>query len=364
MTTNSPFLSDITPDWEGLLHCIRRNGTPSRVHSIELFLDREVQTVLCDRFDLLDGLDVDDPYYAQKRHIRIQRFLGYDHVSCGIEDMELPLKHTIIEDTADLQKEGGRKYAEEHIGPITNWAEFEAYPWPDPHAASTRSFEWYQANLPDDMCIIGYNGVGHFAEYLSWLMGYETLCLSLYDQRDLVAAISERLLEIFAVAIQRMLEFDRVKVIWGSDDMGFKTGPLISPDDLREFVLPGHKVMAQMSHQAGRLYILHSCGNLSTIMEDLIKDVGIDALHSFEDTIVSVISIKQQYGDRMAVLGGIDVDFLCRSTPAKVRQRVRHTLVNCMPGGGYCLGTGNSVANYIPVDNYLAMLDEGRRFRP
>ena len=41
---------------------------------------------------------------------------------------------------------------------------------------------------------------------------------------------------------------------------------------------------------------------------------------------------------------------------------MRHTLDLCMPGGGYCLGTGNSVANYIPLDNYLAMLDEGRRW--
>jgi uroporphyrinogen decarboxylase len=365
VTINSPFSVEIAPNWEGLLQCIRRTGTPSRVHFIELFLDQEVQTAICDRFELLDGLGSDDPFYAQKRHISIQRFLGYDHVSCGIEEMELPLHQTTIEDTSTvLRRDRGRTFVEEHIGPITNWAEFEAYPWPDPHAASTRSFEWYQDHLPEDMCIVGYNGVGHFAEYLTWLMGYETLCYALYDQRDLVAAISERLLEIFTVTIRRMLEFDRVKIIWGSDDMGFKTGPLIGPDDLREFVLSGHSVMAQMSHQAGRPYILHSCGNLSTIIEDLIEDVGIDALHSFEDTIVSVIDMKQRYGDRIALLGGIDVDFMSRSTPDQVRRRARHTLESCMPGGGYCLGTGNSVTNYIPVENYLAMLDEGRRFRP
>jgi uroporphyrinogen decarboxylase len=99
-------------------------------------------------------------------------------------------------------------------------------------------------------------------------------------------------------------------------------------------------------------------------MEDLINDVGIDAKHSFEDTIESVIDAKRLYGDRIALLGGIDVDFLCRSDEKQVRRRVRETLEKCMPGGGYVLGTGNSVANYIPVDNYLAMLDEGRRFRP
>ena len=85
-------------------------------------------------------------------------------------------------------------------------------------------------------------------------------------------------------------------------------------------------------------------------------------LHSFEDTIKTVEETKRIYGDRIAVLGGIDIDFLCRADEAAVRRRTRTTLDKCQLGGGYCLGTGNSVANYIPLDNYLAMLDEGRRF--
>jgi uroporphyrinogen decarboxylase len=359
---NNRFCVDTTPDWEGLVRCIRRQGTPERVHVIELFLDPEVQTAICDRYDLLDGLDLGGPFFEQKRLVVLQRFLGYDYVRCGLDGLDMPLKRTSIEDTADLARQGGRSYMEEHRGPITNWEEFEAYPWPDPESASTRSLEWYEANLPEDMCIIGSGGFGHFAEYLTWLMGYETLCYSLYDQRDLVAAISARLVEMYRNVVGRMLEFERVKLIWGSDDMGFRTGTLISPDDLREFVLPGHRLMAQMSHAAGRPYLLHSCGNLSAIMEDLIEDVSIDAIHSFEDTIETVVSAKAQYGDRIALLGGIDVDFLCRASEGRIRQRVRYTLEVCMPGGGYCLGTGNSVANYIPLDNYLAMLDEGRKY--
>jgi uroporphyrinogen decarboxylase len=358
-----PFSVDITPNWEGLVRCIERKGTPDRVYLIELLWDEEIQTTICDRYGLSDGLDPGDAFYGQKRLVRLQRFLGYDFVRCSLDGWEMPLKRTAVEDTAELQRQAGRSYMEEHEGPITNWEEFEAYPWPDLDLASTRSLEWYEANLPDDMCIIGSGGFAHFAEYLTWLMGYETLCYSLYDQRELVAAISQRLIDLYRRFLERLLEFDRVKLIWGSDDMGFRSGTLISPDDLREFVLPGHKLMAQMSHAAGRPYLLHSCGNLAAIIGDLIEDVGIDAKHSFEDTIESVVSAKAQYGDQIAVLGGIDMDFLCWASEAQVRQRVRDTLEDCMPGGGYCLGTGNSVANYLPLDNYLAMLDEGRKFK-
>jgi len=358
----TPFAVPVTPDWEGLAGSILRRGTPRRVHAIELFLDREISDAICERYDLLSDLEHSDAFFEQKREIRVQRFLGYDFVRCGLSDFTMPLSYLQAADTADLQREGGRSFVDEHRGPIATWEEFESYPWPDASSVSTRALEWYEANLPEDMCVIGSGGFAHFAEYVVWLMGYETLCIALFEQRDLVAAIARKLVDMYKVFLRQILSFERVKIIWGSDDMGFRGGTLISPADLREFVLPGHKAMAEMSHAAGRPYLLHSCGNLELIMDDLIDDVGIDAKHSFEDTIERVTEVKATYGRRIGLLGGIDVDFLCRSDEAAVRERVRHTLDVCMRGSGYCLGTGNSVANYIPLDNYLAMLDEGRRF--
>jgi uroporphyrinogen decarboxylase len=356
------FSVSVTPDWEALRACIERKGTPHRVHYIELFLDWEVQEAIGKKFNLFDGLDANDPHFLQKWTVRIQRFLGYDYVRQGVDEIEMPLHRASTDDTAALQREDGRSFVDESRGPITSWEEFEQYPWPDPAQMTFRALEWYERNLPDDMCVIGSGGFAHFAEYLNWLMGYETLCYALYDDRELVQAIAGRLLDLYTVMLEHILEFERVNIIWGSDDMGFKTGPLISPNDLREFVLPGHKKMAAMAHAAGRPYLLHSCGDLGTIMKDLIEDVKIDAKHSFEDTIEDVRDVKRRYGDRIALLGGIDVDFLCRADEAAVRARVRDTLDVCLPGGGYCLGTGNSVANYIPLGNYLAMLDEGRKY--
>lgn len=358
----SPFTVDVAPDWEAFIACIRRSGTPRRVHHIELFLDTEVQLALGERFGLHADLDPSDPWHDLKRQIELQAFLGYDYIRCGVEGADFPLHRIEAEDTAAIARKGGRSYVDENKGPITNWAEFEAYPWPEPEEMTTRRLEWLEDNLRDDMCVVGGGGFAHFAEYLSWLMGYTTLCYALYEQRDLVQAIADKLNALFEKSTALILEFSRVKAVWGSDDMGFRGGTLISPGDMRAFVLPGHKRIAEMSHDAGRPYLLHSCGNLADIMEDLIDGVGIDAKHSFEDTIERVTELKETYGQRIALLGGIDVDFLCRAEEEAVRRRVRQTLAACQPGGGYCLGTGNSVANYLPLDNYLAMLDEGRRW--
>ena len=344
--------------YKDLLTNILCNGTPKRVHHIELYHDAEVRDAIAERFELMAGVRPDDPHYEHKKLIAVNRFCGFDIVQSGLVGMEMTFRRLTAEDTAEMKRATGRNFMDEHAGPITNWQEFEQYPWPDPSApAATQDLEWFQDNFPDDMCLTCLTG--HFAEFLSWLMGYETLCYALYDQRDLVTALAKKITEFHVAELKRMLQFDCVKIIWGSDDMGYKTALLISPDDMRQFVLPGHKKLAEMAHAAGRIYMLHSCGNLTDIMDDLIHDVKLDAKHSFEDTIEDVRKVKHTYGQHMALLGGIDMDFLCRADAPAIRKRVRETLDVCMPGGGYCLGTGNTAANYIPLDKYLTMVDEG-----
>jgi len=347
-------------DYEAFLRNIKRDGPPERVFHAELFLDPEVVQAVADRFELADGLDRNDPHYADRLQIAVHRFLGYDYVRASPEGFALEYTYSVTDDTAEAARDDGRSWMEEHRGPITSWEDFEKYPWPDLGKIGTESLEWFSENLPDDMCII--SGGLAFCEHLCWLMGYESLCYALYEDRDLVRAIYGKIYELEVAKLKTFLQFDRVKVIWGSDDMGFKTATMISPEDLREFVFPGHKKLAEMAHEAGRPYFLHSCGRRTEIYGDLIDDVKIDAIHSFEDTIERVTDTKREYGSRLSLLGGIDVDFLCRSSPERIRARVRDTLDVCMRGGGYALGSGNSVANYIPLDNFLAMVDEGRLY--
>jgi uroporphyrinogen decarboxylase len=146
------------------------------------------------------------------------------------------------------------------------------------------------------------------------------------------------------------------------DDMGFKTGPMIAPRHLRRFVFPVQKRIAAVAHEQGMPFILHSCGNLEAIMDDLIDDVGVDAKHSFEDVIEPVEFFTARYGDRAATIGGVDMDLLARGIPEQVRARTRKALAACAPSGSFILGSGNTIANYVPPANFLAMLDEGWKY--
>jgi uroporphyrinogen decarboxylase len=351
----------IEPDYESLLRNLRREGTPKRVHFMELFWDGEIGDAIWERFDLGRDLDPRDPDYLRWRNIRLHRFLGYDYVPVALGNAALPHEnYAVAADTAGLGRQGGRSWLDEHTGPIRTMEDFERYPWPDPAAADTSDIEWHSKHVPEDMCLRA--GSHSVFEYVTWLMGYEGLCFALHDDPELVDAMFERVGAIFNAWCKLLAQFERMPILFGGDDMGHRTGTMVSAQVLKDKSLVWHQRNAEVAHERGKLYILHACGNLEELMPTLIEQVKLDGKHSFEDVIEPVTVAKRRWGDRLSLIGGIDVDFMCRADEAQVRRRVRETLDICQPGGGYCLGTGNSVTNYIPLENYLAMLDEGRRY--
>ena len=208
----------------------------------------------------------------------------------------------------------GRAWSDQHQGVIASWEDFERYPWPKVEEFDFFPFEYIDAHLPDGMGMITCHGGGIY-EHLSWIMSYEGLCLALFDKPDLVKAwVADRIGGLLVQFYGHLLDLGRVIAVFQGDDMGFKTATLISPQHLREYILPWHRRYAELAHRGAR-YILHSCGNLTMIMPDLVDAVGIDAKHSFEDAIIPAPEFQERYGSRIAVLGGLDIDILTREIP-------------------------------------------------
>lgn len=372
----------VEPDVEALINCIRRQGQPQRVYYIELFLDEEIQQRLCERFEI--GADITRDEFAEvKRRVQLHRFLGYDAFRADLKITELwELNGLSSEDTAcprprafcESRNRGeagrraqlaGRKrdehsWMQEHAGPIQSWQDYEEFPWPSVSQIDFGPIEWLEKNLPENMGC--YDLTAGILGTVTRLLGMESLCFKIFDEPELVEAVCQKVGLFYVGLTKTFCDFSCMKLVWGADDMGFRSGTLVSPDFLRERILPWHKKCADIAHEHGRVYLLHSCGNLEQIMDDLIDEVGIDAKHSYEDIIMPATQAKQRYGDRLGILGGIDMDMLCAAGERGIRRQVRRTLEICMPGGGYCLGTGNTVANYMPLENYLVMLDEGRNW--
>jgi uroporphyrinogen decarboxylase len=347
------------PDFGRYLTALRR-GEPAQVPFCELKLDPEVVEALLEEPLVPPDTPEDKALDAHWRNwIRCLASLGYDdvRVSC---DIPLVRERTPSGDTA-IYSRGDREWQPETEGPIRNWEDLERYPWPTPEKTDYTVLETAARHLPDGMKISASTH-GGVLEWAMWLMGYVPFSLALYDDPGLVAEVFRRVGELMAAAAEAMAGLEYVGALFMGDDMGHKHGTLVAPQVIRDHALPWHKRIADAAHAAGKPYIFHSCGDLAEIMDDLIGYCGIDAKHSFEDTIIPVGEAKRQWGDRIAICGGVDMDKLARWPEYRLREYVRGILEECAPGGGYLLGSGNSVTNYVPVGNYLAMLDEGLRF--
>ncbi len=284
--------------------------------------------------------------------------MGYDIVRFEL-GLPFPERKLLTLDTAPAAVKD-RAWANEHAGAIASWEDFERYPWPRVEDFDFFAFEYVNAHLPEGMGLISSHGGGIF-EHLSWIMSMEGLGYALYENPDLIAAITDRLGGLMTGFNRRLLTLDRLVALFPGDDMGYRKGTMVSPDHLRRYVLPWHKRFAAMAHDRGIPYYLHTCGRVTAVMDDLINDIGIDGKHSFEDAIVPAEEFQRSYGDRIAVLGGIDLNILAGKGPVEVRQRVRELMETCGKRGRYAVGSGNSVPSYVPVENYLAMVDEARR---
>lgn len=364
------------PDFENLRRTLLREGPPGPVPFFELFADPGmVEAVLGEEFPInlhhyLDAPPVELPedevpglLKSMEMYVRFCREVGYDYVFM-LTGFSLPRSFATAADTADTRNwpTGQRYWQDEANGPIQSWADFEAYPWPRAEELKHAALEYVNQIVPDGMKVAAFNYGGVF-ENATWLMGLESFSFALHDQPDLVEAICQRVGELVSATAAQVATIDNVELVVLSDDLGFFSSTLVAPDVIRRLVLPHYKKVAVTVHEAGKLLVFHSCGNMYKLMDDLIDDVGIDSKHSFEDKILPVEEAYSRWGDRVAILGGVDMDLLARGTEKAVRARTREILDACgVNGTGYCLGSGNTAANYIPKQNYLAMLDEGRRW--
>jgi uroporphyrinogen decarboxylase len=209
--------------------------------------------------------------------------------------------------------------------------------------------------LPRGMKLIPLSNDG-LLENVIKLVGLETLCIMVIEEpglaQDIFTEVGSRLVSYYRQAAA----FKSVGACMVNDDWGFKTSTMFSPQLMRQLVFPWHRRMVEEIHGAGKPAILHSCGHFETIVDEIIDDIRFDGRHSYEDTVMPVEMAYEKYHDRLAILGGIDMNFISRSTPLEVYHRSQGMLERAACRGGYALGTGNSVPEYVPDANYFAMI--------
>jgi uroporphyrinogen decarboxylase len=252
-----------------------------------------------------------------------------------------------------------RKWASESHGIITSEAEFERYVFPREEDFDYSRFERVRTLLPDGMGVIGQYG-DIFT--MTWeMMGFEAFSMAMYENPDLVRALNIRLGDLVVSMFRYFASSDAVDVLWYSDDIAYASGLMISPKALREYVFPWLKKIGDLARASRKPLIYHTDGVLYDVFEDIIA-CGVDAIHPIEPKAMDIGEVKRRYGDRLCLIGNVDVDMLSRGTPEQIRTQVRRNIELAGYDGGYCAGSGNSIPEYVKVENYRAMLAAVREF--
>jgi len=334
------------PDFENLLKVLRRE-VPPRPVLMELFMNYTVYTKFCDP-KYLDGKeDISNMVMMASAFAN----LGYDYFTTWPSGFGFPQKGRESKQTTTLN----------HEAAIYDRKSFDEYKWLEPEDFSMEHLAKVEPYVPQGIKAVMV-GPGGVLENIIGIMGYDNLCTQVYENPQLVSDVAENVGKRLVRYYEMATEYNIIGAVFGNDDWGFNTQTMLSPKHMREYIFPWHKKIVEAVHSRNKPCILHSCGNPAEVMDDIVDDIKYDGRHSYEDNIIPVEDFYEKYHDRIAVIGGIDVNFIVTKTPEEIKERSKKMLERVALRGGYALGTGNSVPEYIPVDNYLAMLSAAYDF--
>ncbi len=336
------------PDLSSFISALKRekiNRIPIAelgIHPIikEKFLGRKIQTV--------------------KDEIEFWSSAGYDYVKLQPK-VDFKQYKKEFQKKYDVENQSvNRNWSSEEVGFILNDADYENYSFPKVNEINYEIFDEAAKFIPENFGIIGQYG-DIFT--MTWeLMGFENFSFALFENYDLVKKINQDIGRLVVNMFENMISAPQVCAIWYSDDIAFASGLIVSPEILEDLFFPWLKKIGSLAALYNKPFIYHSDGFLFDVMEKII-DCGVTTLHPIETKAMDIKEVKQRFGDKLSLIGNIDVDLLARGTVQEVNCAVINNIESVGLNGGYCVGSGNSITEYVKFENYLAMINTAKNYK-
>jgi uroporphyrinogen-III decarboxylase len=136
------------------------------------------------------------------------------------------------------------------------------------------------------------------------------------------------------------------------EDMAGRSGPLAGPKQVAEFIAPYYRRIWDMLRSRGaRLFGQDSDGNTNSVI-DAFLDAGVNFMYPMEPAAgMDIVRVRARYGQRLALMGGIDKHVLRRSKD-QIAAELEYKIPPMAATGGCVLGLDHRIPNGTPLENY------------
>ncbi len=349
---------ELKPDFNRIRKTVRHEE-PDRVPLCEALIEYSIQSQFLGREVKAEDLESQVEFWLKAGYDYIPLTVGMMTPGKVTQESKISkvIRDVMLKDSPDADKDEAWNLETHSF--IKTREDFEKFPWDVAAELDFSSFYKIKDLLPDGMKVIAVSGK---VFTLTWmLMGFNDFALKLIMDEKLVADVFRKVAEIQFQGLKEIFALPYVDAVWVVDDIAFGTGPMISPQALRDHVFPWYREMATRCHQNDRIFFMHSDGDLMMLMEDII-DIGVEVLQPIDPTCMDIEKVNEMYGNRICLVGNVSNELLRSGTPGEVEERVKELIRKVAPGGGYCIGSGNSVPHWAKFENYMVMRDTALKY--
>ena len=242
--------------------------------------------------------------------------------------------------------------------------DLDFFEWPDPaDYIDVEECKRRAEMAPEDKVRMAMCWSAHFQDTCA-SFGMETALMNMLANPEIYEAVDEKIVNFYLKANEIFFEATKGKLdaVLIGNDMGSQRGLMLSPQCVRDFIIPGCRKLVEQAHSYGLKVIYHSCGSIVDVIPDLIE-AGVDVVHPIQALAAGMEphNLKEKFDGRVSFCGGVDTqDLLVNGTPEMVRQKVKE-LRTIFPTGLIISPSHEAVMQDVPPANIHALFEEAQK---